>query len=326
MYKYNKGLISVVIPCYNGERFIDRCLNALLNQTYKKIEVIIINDGSTDNTMKKLEEYIEKFNNNNMFLKVINQKNAGQAKAVNEGLKLVTGEYLVWQDIDDFYRNDGLQNLKKYLEEHKEMDFVRGEVAWYKENNLDNPIRIGKSNNPQNTNIFENYLFINDVYSFCGIFMARMSFFDKCIKGRNIYISRGGQNWQLILPMAYYGKCGYLSKIVFNQVEVKNSHSRTKYKTIQEAINREDTLEDILKNILEYLNIYTEYKKQINLVYLRKKLIVSFKYGDKAYARKIKNKIEKDRKLTIKEKIIYICTQNLLLFKIAKLFLKNIIC
>lgn len=77
-------LISVIIPVFNAEKYIDRCIQSLLNQTYKNIEIIIINDKSTDNTFNKLNKYSNNFN-----IRIINnKKNQGVSKTRNNGLKI----------------------------------------------------------------------------------------------------------------------------------------------------------------------------------------------------------------------------------------------
>lgn len=103
----NLGLVSVVVPLYNNANFIKRCLDSLAEQTYSYIEVLIINDGSNDNSSRKCERFIE-MGHKNFFL--INQKNRGVSNARNTGIKKANGKYLTFVDADDFV-------LKNYVEE-----------------------------------------------------------------------------------------------------------------------------------------------------------------------------------------------------------------
>ena len=80
------GLVSIIIPCYNASKYLNKCLDSLLNQTYKNIEVIIVNDGSTDESKLIIESYIDKFSKKKKKLIIINQDNAGHAVAVNNAL------------------------------------------------------------------------------------------------------------------------------------------------------------------------------------------------------------------------------------------------
>lgn len=98
-------LISVIINVYNGEKFIKKCLDSVVNQTYKNLEILIINDGSTDNTLKICESYKDKR------IKIINQNNKGLALSRNVGIKHSKGEYLYFVDSDDFIESDTIEYL-----------------------------------------------------------------------------------------------------------------------------------------------------------------------------------------------------------------------
>lgn len=82
--------ISIIVPVYNVEKYLSRCLDSLLNQTLIDIEIICVNDGSTDESLKILESYAEKDNR----IKIVNKENGGLSSARNEGLKYVTSDYV----------------------------------------------------------------------------------------------------------------------------------------------------------------------------------------------------------------------------------------
>ena len=107
-----KDLISIIINVYNGEDYIKRCVDSAVNQTYKNLEILIINDGSTDNTLKICESYKDKR------IKIITQNNIGLSMSRNVGIENATGEYLYFIDADDFVENDVIEYLygltKKY--------------------------------------------------------------------------------------------------------------------------------------------------------------------------------------------------------------------
>lgn len=111
--------VSVIIPCFNAEKYIDKCMNVLLNDKLKNIEIIMINDGSTDKTLKILNDYKKKYNN----VIVLNQKNSGQAVARNNGLKLAKGKFIAFVDIDDFPSKDMLYTMYNYAIKNK-CDYV----------------------------------------------------------------------------------------------------------------------------------------------------------------------------------------------------------
>ncbi|WP_186667714.1 glycosyltransferase family 2 protein [Sporosarcina sp. BP05] len=102
-----KTKISVIIPVYNGEDDISISLESLLSQTYPDFEVIIIDDGSTDNTFKIIEDYIKK----DKRFKYVHQENKGVAMARNKGLKISRGENICFLDSDDFYEKSFLEKM-----------------------------------------------------------------------------------------------------------------------------------------------------------------------------------------------------------------------
>lgn len=106
--------VSVILPVYNEENYIATCLKSLLNQTLKEIEIICINDGSTDNSLSILREFQQKDNR----ISVVEKENEGAAIARNIGINLAKGKYLAFLDADDFFENDMLR--KSYYKAEKE--------------------------------------------------------------------------------------------------------------------------------------------------------------------------------------------------------------
>ena len=103
--------VSIIIPCFNGERFIDRCLHSIEIQNYPHIEVVVVNDGSIDQSESKILEWKEVLENKKISLIYIKQKNQGIGSAINTGLKYISGEYLLLLDIDDEYLQGALLEL-----------------------------------------------------------------------------------------------------------------------------------------------------------------------------------------------------------------------
>lgn len=99
--------VSIIVPVYNVEKYLRKCLNSLINQTLKEIEIICINDGSTDKSLEILEEY----KNRDSRIILLNQENSGQSIARNNGIKKATGEYLGFVDPDDWVDLDYYEKL-----------------------------------------------------------------------------------------------------------------------------------------------------------------------------------------------------------------------
>lgn len=114
-YKGNMGEInmdcnvkvSVVMPVYNVENYIEECLDSLINQTLKEIEIICVDDGSTDGTLKLLYKYEEADSR----VKIIQQQNQYAGVARNNGMKHAVGEYIIFLDSDDFLKKRCLKNV-----------------------------------------------------------------------------------------------------------------------------------------------------------------------------------------------------------------------
>lgn len=107
-------LISVVVPVYNVENYLERCLDSLVNQTYKNLEIILINDGSSDNSLSICQKYAEK----DKRVKVYSQENSGLSSARNKGVSLASGKYIGFVDSDDVISLKMYENLYKVMIEN----------------------------------------------------------------------------------------------------------------------------------------------------------------------------------------------------------------
>ena len=112
---------SFIVPVYNTEKYLNKCLDSILNQTYKNFEVIIINDGSPDNSINIIKDYQARYNN----IIVIDEENGGLSVARNNGIKAATGNYLIFVDSDDYVELDLLENIEKEIED---VDVLRYQV------------------------------------------------------------------------------------------------------------------------------------------------------------------------------------------------------
>ncbi len=101
--------ISIIIPCYNVEKFVQQCVNSILVQKHSDLEIILVNDGSKDNTLHVLEELAEK----DKRIKIINQENKGLSGARNTGIAQATGEYLMFVDADDWLETNALEVISE---------------------------------------------------------------------------------------------------------------------------------------------------------------------------------------------------------------------
>lgn len=120
-----KYKISIIIPCYNQEKYLDKCLDSVFRQTYANWECILINDGSTDRTVEILENWSQKDNR----FKIFTQKNSGVSAARNAGIEKASGEYVFFLDSDDYFYSD--DNLAKFAEEmNSEVDIISANYCY----------------------------------------------------------------------------------------------------------------------------------------------------------------------------------------------------
>ena len=258
--------VSIIIPAYNAEKYVSRMLESILNQTYSNVECIIIDDGSTDNTYKTIQQYKEKFDERRKVLKLLHQENKGQAAALNLGLKQVTGEYLIWADSDDYFELDAFETMVDCLEKNKDRDLVRANAVTRLENNLDEIYEKREQKNYTQENILDDYIIAKQdkIPTYIGIIMTRFKYFKEKNKGIEIDESRVGQNLQIIIPITYNAKAYCLNKIVYNYIIRQDSHSRTKKTMIQgikKMLNSKNLRIRIIKKVMEKQDI----KKYVRL-------------------------------------------------------------
>ena len=106
--------VSIIIPVYNAEKFLDKCIESLQNQTYKNLEFVFVDDGSKDNSVNILKKYAKK----DKRIKIIKQKNAGPGPARNNGMKQSTGDYLTFVDSDDTIDSDYIEQLMTHIKDN----------------------------------------------------------------------------------------------------------------------------------------------------------------------------------------------------------------
>ena len=122
----NDNVISIIVPVYNVEEYLDECLDSIKRQTYKNIDVILVNDGSTDASKEICEKYCER----DTRFRLISQTNQGQSVARNRGMQESTGEFIAFVDSDDVIKEDMLEQLMNQMAT-KNIDIVE---CWYTNN------------------------------------------------------------------------------------------------------------------------------------------------------------------------------------------------
>ena len=257
------NLVSIVSSCYNGETYIRRYLDAIIAQTYRPLELILVNNGSTDRTDDIIQDYKKRLEDEHIAFKYINKANEGLGAAINDGIKETTGEYLIWPDTDDILFPESIERRVAFLEAHKEFGFVTTDGKTFLEDDLQNHINIIEANVPKDGNMFKNVITGNVVYTPCG-YMLRTSAFLDVNPTKSIFPSWYGQNIQMLLPISYKYKCGYIKEPLYGRIDRKDSLSKKEWKESDDAWKRrvmglEEIYVETLKSIGDEAVAYIPY-------------------------------------------------------------------
>lgn len=226
-------LISVIVPVYNVEDYLAKCVESILNQTYKNLEIILIDDGSTDGCPLICDEFSVKDNR----VKVIHKKNGGLSDARNFGLDIMTGEYVTFIDSDDWIDEDLIERQYNCIKNH-DVDICQSCVTkdWsdyslaYR--TVDSVIKFNRHDAMEQ---LQDYIILDKKYtvlmnSACGK-LYRSFLFDKCrfvngriwedtqIQGILFDLTEHGI---AIIPDSYYHWCQYRSHSISHQVSIKS--------------------------------------------------------------------------------------------------------
>ena len=117
-----KPLISIIVPVYNVEKYINDCVDSVINQSYQNWEMILVDDGSPD----RCPEYCDKYATLDSRIKVIHQENKGLSEARNVGMRMATGEYLYFLDSDDFLVENSLSTLVETGDKFNWPEYIKG--------------------------------------------------------------------------------------------------------------------------------------------------------------------------------------------------------
>jgi glycosyltransferase involved in cell wall biosynthesis len=305
-------LISIITPTYNYGHLIHRLLDSILQQTYSNIEMFVIDDGSTDNTKQVIEGYFEKFRSRKYAFKYVYQENLGRSVALNNGLKLIHGDYLVWPDADDFYAEANALEILATTLDNTTDDIGSCRALCYhvdgKNFNIINRIPFYRETEPQY--LFEDCLFVKKRFKLCPInWMIKANTLFNEISNRNIYTEKNaGQNYQMLLPVLYNRKSITINKYLFKVLVHSNSVSRRR-RTYEERIQRHNAIQNTLINTLSNIKNMSErdyfickVKNNFTSLLFR----INFSYGKKKEAITIyKQMRESNISISLRIKICY---------------------
>lgn len=248
--------VSIILPCYNGQKTIKRAIDGVINQTYRPIELIIINDGSTDDSLRIIEETIEKSNDAYLTIACITQLNQGLGSAINTGLQHVSGTYLAWVDSDDELLPQAIEKKVHFLETHADYGSVSTNAYLAEDRDWQHPLGLLVTDSSIQMKEWQfEYMLLGQSIFCAGCHLVRMDVFEKANQGRNIYPAKHGQNWQLLLPVYYCAKHGYIDEPLYKyRVNADNMTSELENLPATKIYSRRKEYLKIVKYTLAHIN------------------------------------------------------------------------
>ncbi|MDE7310518.1 MAG: glycosyltransferase [Eubacterium sp.] len=207
-------LVSVVIPLYNHEKYIQQAIQSVLSQTYQSWELLIVDDGSKDLSVKKARAYTDKR------IQLYEQENEGAHRAINRGLSLAKGEYLAILNSDDLYEPERLSKMVRYLQEHQKTDFActylkvineKGKLLGIKEGwkNMEPWLVPHPEQSLKDPQDFKANLIMANFISTTSNFLVRRRLYEKIGGMRNL---RFAHDWDFALRAAEVAECAVLEE------------------------------------------------------------------------------------------------------------------
>lgn len=291
--------VSVIIPVYNAVNYIDKCLKSLLDQDYPNLEVILVNDGSTDNTLDILKKYEQKYPTK---IKVLTQTNSGQSMARNNGLDNATGYFVTFVDQDDYTKQDFLSQMVAGI---KESDIL---ISGY--NRVGDNDKLYQENIPQICEWSK--------FKYCATWgkLYKKDFlkqnnikFENCKIGEDVIFLMNALSYtKKVEVISYAGYNNYRNTSSISRNINKNKKTRNKMiymlKNIDDKINKDNFDIDLLlyfylkttvlhlfvqRHILSQKELFQEYKEYFSWLnqtykkYNRTKIKFNFQEGEEKY-------------------------------------------
>lgn len=269
--------VSVIVPFYNVEKYIEKCLTSLINQTLQEIEIILVNDGSQDNSVIIAKEFQEKYSGK---IKYYEKPNGGLGDARNFGINYATGEYIAFLDSDDYVESAMYEEMYKNAKQ-EDADMVECDFWWEYPDKKREDIGLEYSNQKEMLQkarvVAWNKLIKTEIYK-----QHPEARFSVGLRYEDV------EGFYKILP--HINKVAYVRKPYIHYIQRQGSISNTQNKKNEEIFK-------VLENVIEYYNknnLYDEFYQELEYIYARYLLCSSFlrivKIKDKRTKQELLNK------------------------------------
>ncbi len=276
--------ISIIVPVYNTEKYLSKCFESIENQQVENLEVVVVNDGSSDNS----EKIIENYQNKSLNIKYIKKKNGGLSDARNCGIKAATGDYICFIDSDDYISNELLSNLQKYM--CKDYDLIKYKMVKVDEMGneiemIDGPIFENKTGEEAFNELYGKDKMLDPAW----LYVYKKSFWDE----NNFEYPVGKMHEDFALTALIMLKAKKVASCnIYGYYYVQSSNS----------ITRGNEQEKILKRLMDLLAHYDNMIETINDYNLQKKTIENLKiYYTNCILLKLDELSNENKKIYLKE-------------------------
>lgn len=310
--------VSLIIPVYNVENYIEKCLNSVVNQTLKDMEVIIVNDGSKDLSKQKIQKYLEKY----PWIKYLEKENGGLSDARNYGMPYATGKYIAFLDSDDYVEETMYEEMYN-IAEKENADMVDCDFVW-------------EYPNRKRKDIGEIYKTKKEMIEKCRVVAWNKIIKREILEKTKIKFPVGlrYEDMEFFYKLVpYINKVSFIKKCFVHYVQRENSIANTQNVRTKEIFI-------ILDNIISYYKekgLYDEYRDELEYIYVKFLLCSSLKRISKIAEKKERKQAQKETWDNINKKFpnwrknpilkkknlknLYIKSNNKVTFKIYCFFL-----
>ncbi|MDE5567202.1 MAG: glycosyltransferase family 2 protein [Muribaculaceae bacterium] len=255
----NKDKLSIIIPAYNVGAYINECLDSIERQTYQNIEIIIVDDGSKDDTYAIVKRRAEE---SKLDYKIFTQKNSGQSSARNRGLREASGKYIVFVDSDDWLpTSDILEKMYNAIEETG-CDYIQGGVCFVKNGEKTKEYLPKRKNVLPGSEILVSAITLDSLYTGPIAKIYNTTF----LKSNSLYFMEGLVNEDTahsIMIAANAKTVGFINDCVYYIREVEGSTSRADFKRMI------TTMHEVLSRTENYLYSLNKFEGVKNIFYAR---------------------------------------------------------
>lgn len=240
-----RDLVSIITPCYNMEKVLFRLLDSIIAQTYRPIQFILVDDGSTDQSINIAKSYQDRFIQAGIDYIIVHQENRGLAGAINAGLSKVSGEFICWPDADDYLEPSSVEERVEAIRSHPDCAVVTSNAYVLHENSMASKTLLVDGTQKIHNNPKQFLHLLNEQSIYCpGCHLVRAECFFDVNPDGCIYPARRGQNWQMLLPLYYKYERYFLNQPLYNYVVYQGSMSRgdDRYESRLYRFNEHETI------------------------------------------------------------------------------------